>query len=242
MRRFILLLIFSIFIFLACESGFEINLECWVKHTSEVIGVETSILGEKSQVFVNLTWGWVYQRPAIDAVIIDRSIGDSTHYVTVDTVVIDTVMFFNDADSVLQPNSVVYYRLNSLNGKAVETFKEVKVEIPPAQNFYRPDSEFISINNDTLCISFARLSGFDTTDIAIYKGAPKSIDSLLNYLTNPLYDTTIADTIINISNADSLFPVDTIPYTIKISSSRITLLDYITDTSIGFRAFIRQQK
>ncbi|MEO0206649.1 MAG: hypothetical protein ABIL22_08260, partial [candidate division WOR-3 bacterium] len=236
MKRLCWLLIFSLFV--ACESGFEINLECWVKHTSEVIGVETSILGEKSQVFVNLTWGWVYQRPAIDAVIIDRSMGDSTHYVTIDTVFeMDTVMFFNDADSLLMPNTIVYYRLNSLNGKAVETFKEVKVEIPPAQHFYKPDSEFISILNDTLCISFARLSGFDTTDIAIYKGAPKSIDSLLNYLTNPLYETTIADTVLNISNADSLFPVDTIPYTIRISSSKISALDLITDTSIGFRAF-----
>lgn len=241
MKKLSWLLVFFL-LFIACESGFEINLECWVKHTSEVIGVETSILGEKSQVFVNLTWGWVYQRPAIDAVIIDRSIGDSLHYVTIDTVVIDTVMYFNDADSVLQPNSTVFYRLNSLNGKAVEIFKEVKVEIPPAQIFHKPDTEFISITNDTLYISFARLSGFDTTDIAIYKGAPKSIDSLINYLTDPLYDTTIADTILNISNADSLFPVDTIPYTIKISSSRIALLDYITDTSIGFRAFIRQQK
>jgi hypothetical protein len=79
-------------------------------------------------------------------------------------------------------------------------------------------------------------------DIAIYKGAPKSIDSLINYLTNPLYDTTIADTILYISRADSLFPIDTVPYTIKISSSKMANLDYITDTSIGFRAFIREQK
>jgi len=241
MKKFCVFLIFAL-VFVTCESGFEINLDCWVKHTSDVIGVETSILGEKSQVFVNLTWGWIYQRPSIDAVIIERSIGDSTHYVTIDTVLIDTVMFFNDTDSLLQPNSTVYYRLNSLNGKAVETFKEVKVEIPSVQHFYKPDSEFISIVNDTLCVSFTRLSGFDTTDIAIYKGAPKSIDSLLNYLTNLLFDTTIADTIINISNADSLFPIDTVPYTIKISSSKITVLDYITDTSIGFRAFIRQYK
>ncbi len=241
MKRLGWLLIFSL-VFFACESGFEINLDCWVKHTSQVIGVETSILGEKSQVFVNLTWGWVYQRPAIDAVIIERSIGDSTHYVVIDTVMIDTLMFYNDGDSILQPNSTVYYRLNSLNGKAVESFKEVKVEIPPAQHFYAPDSEFITISNDTLSIIFARLNGFDTTDVAIYKGAPKSLDSLLNFLTDPIYDTTIADTVLRIANADSLFPVDTIPYTIRINSSRIALIDFITDTSMGFRAFIRQQK
>ncbi|MGB9720391.1 MAG: hypothetical protein ACPL28_02780 [bacterium] len=241
MKKLCWLLIFSLFV--ACESGFEINLECWVKHTSEVIGVETSILGEKSQVFVNLTWGWVYQRPAIDAVIVDRSIGDSIHYVTIDTIFeMDTVMFFNDTDSLLMPNTIVYYRLNSLNGKAVESFKEVRVEIPTTQHFYKPDSEFIFIVNDTLLVSFARLPGFDTTDIAIYKGAPKSVDSLLNYLTNPIFDTTIADTFLNISNADSLFPADTVPYTIRISSSKISVLDFITDTSIGFRAFIRQQK
>jgi hypothetical protein len=240
MKRLCWLWVFSLFI--ACETGFEINLDCWVKHTSEVIGVETSILGEKSQVFVNLTLGWVYQRPAIDWIIIERSLGDSAHFLTIDTVPVDTVILFNDADTVLKPNMTVYYRFNSLNGKAVEKFKTVEVDVPGAQHYYRPDSEFISIINDTLSISFARLSGFDTTDIAIYKGAPKSIDSLLNFLTNPLFDTTIADTIINICNADSLFPVDTVPYTIKISSSKISLLDYITDTSIGFRAFIRQQK
>ncbi|MEO0128758.1 MAG: hypothetical protein ABIL02_00770 [candidate division WOR-3 bacterium] len=226
---------------IGCETGMEVNLECWVKHTSEVINVETSILGEKSQVFVNLTWGWTLQRPQIDAVIVERS-NDSTNFVVLDTVPIDTIMYFNDADTLLRPNTKVYYRFTSLYGKATDHIIDISVEIPPVQHFHKPDAEFISILNDTLCISFARISGFDTTDIAIYKGATKSIDSLLNYLTNPLYDTTIADTILFVSNADSLFPIDSVPYTIKISSSKMSQLDYITDTSIGFRAFIRTQK
>ncbi len=230
-----------VFLIIGCETGLEVNLECWVKHTAEVVNVETSILGEKSKVFVNLVWGWTLQRPQIDAVIVERS-SDSTNFVALDTIPIDTVMYFNDADSALRPNTRVYYRLNSLYGKAIDHIIDVSVEIPSVQHFHQPDTEFISIINDTLCISFARLSGFDTTDIAIYKGAPKSIDSLLNYLTNPLYDTTIADTILFVSQVDSLFPVDTVPYTIKISSSKMSKLDYITDTSIGFRAFIREQK
>ncbi|MEO0095361.1 MAG: hypothetical protein ABIL46_08190 [candidate division WOR-3 bacterium] len=229
-----------VLIFIGCETGMEVNLECWVKHTAEVVNVETSILGEKSQVFINLTWGWTLQRPQIDAVIVERS-SDSTNFVALDTVPIDTIMYFNDADTLLRPNTKVYYRLNSLYGKATEHIIDVSVLIPPAQNFHKPDTEFITIT-DTLTISFARIPEFDTTDIAVYKGAPKSIDSLLNYLKNPLFDTTIVDTIINISNADSLFPADSVPYTIKISSSKMSGLDYITDTSIGFRAFIRQQK
>ncbi len=231
----------AIVIFFGCETGMEVNLECWVKHTAEVVNVETSILGEKSQVFVNLTWGWTLQRPQIDAVIVERS-NDSITFVALDTVPIDTLMYFNDADTLLRPNTKVYYRLNSLYGRSTDHIIDVAVEIPSVQHFYKPDTEFIAIGNDTLSISFSRLSGFDTTDIAIYKGAPKSIDSLLNYLTNPIYDTTIADTIINISNADSLFPIDTLPYTIRISSSKMSGFDYITDTSIGFRAFIRTSK
>lgn len=226
---------------IGCKTGINVNLECWIKHTSEVINVETSILGEKSQVFVNLTWGWTLQRPQIDAVIVERS-NDSTNFVALDTIPVDTIMYFNDTDSLLRPNTKVYYRLNSLYGKATDHIIDVSVKIPPVQHFYKPDTEFISILNDTLDIAFARILGFDTTDIAIYKGAPKSIDSLLKYLTNPLYDTTIADTILSISNANSLFPSDTIPYTIKISSSKMSQLDYITDTSIGFRAFVRTQK
>lgn len=229
-----------VLIFIACDSGLEVNLECWVKHTSEVVNVETSILGEKSKVFVNLTWGWILRKPQIDAVIVERS-SDSTNFIALDTIPVDTVMYFNDTDTTLRPNTKVYYRLNSLYGKDVKYIDDISVDIPPVQNFYKPDTEFISIINDTLIISFARVPGFDTTDIAIYKGAPKSIDSLLHHLINPLYNTTIADTTLYITNADSLFPVDSVPYTIKISSSKISLLDYITDTSIGFRAFIREQ-
>uniref|UniRef100_A0A7V3RIH5 Uncharacterized protein n=1 Tax=candidate division WOR-3 bacterium TaxID=2052148 RepID=A0A7V3RIH5_UNCW3 len=237
MKKLYLIIIFMVFV--ACDSGLEVNLECWVKHTAEVVNLETRILGEKSRVFVNLTWGWILQRPQIDAVIVERS-SDSTNFIPLDTVPVDTVMYFNDADTSLKPNTIVFYRLNSLYGKATDHIKDIKVEIPPAQHFYKPDTEFITIPNDTLLICFARILGFDTTEIAIYKGAPKSIDSLINYLTNPLIDTTITDTVLIITRADSLFPVDTVPYTIKLSGSKISQLDYITDTSIGFRAFIRE--
>ncbi|MCX7995897.1 MAG: hypothetical protein N3A65_09055 [candidate division WOR-3 bacterium] len=233
------LVLSSFLIFFACESGVEINLECWVKHTCEVVNVETSILGEKTRVFINLTWGWTLQRPQIDAVIVERS-SDSTTFIALDTIPVDTVMSFNDSDTMLIPSTKVYYRLKSLYGKDTDHIIDIAVNIPSPQNFYRPDSEYISIPNDTLCICFARIPGFDTTDVAIYKGAPSSIDSLLHNLTNPLFDTTVADTIIYITNVDSLIPVDTIPYTIRISSSKISALDYITDTSIGFRAFIRE--
>ncbi|MEO0162478.1 MAG: hypothetical protein ABIL39_02110 [candidate division WOR-3 bacterium] len=234
-----LLSILGLFLLIACESGMEVNLECWVKHTCQVVNVETSILGEKTRVFVNLTWGWTLQRPQIDAVIVERS-GDSTNFVALDTVPCDTLMFFNDADTTLRPNTKVYYRLKSLYGKATEHIIDVTVNIPAPQHFYQPDTEFVTIPNDTLWICFARLPGFDTTDITIYKGAAKSVDSLLHNLTNPLFDTTIVDTIIYITNVDSILPVDTVPYTIKISSSKMAALDYITDTSIGFRAFVRQ--
>lgn len=234
---------FALLLLVFCETGFEINLACVLKHTAEVVKVETSLLGEKDQVFVNLSWRWTYQRPVGDAVIVERSIGDSTHFVAVDTISpIDSVMYFNDNDTILNPDGLVYYRLGFLNGKNVEYFDTTDFQIPTVQNFYKPDTEFITVTDDTLRIVFAKLSGLDTTDIAIYKGGPTSIDSLLNFLTNPLFDTTIVDTILKIAKADSLFPVDTLtPYTIKISSSKMAGLDYITDTSIGFRAFIRNQ-
>jgi hypothetical protein len=232
--------------FMDCETktGFDVNLQCWTKHTSEVINVESGLLGAKDQVFINLTWGWTLQRPTVDAIIVDRSIGDLAHFTAIDTQFnIDSVMICNDADTVLEPNTLVYYQLNSLYGASVTPFCTIDVNVPAAQHFTRPASDTLSIADDTLVVSFSHISGLDTTDIAIYAGAPTSIDSLLNFLTNPLYSTTTADTILSIPGADSLFPADTIvPYTIRISSSSVALLDWITDTSVGFKAFVRLSK
>jgi hypothetical protein len=221
---------------MACETGFDVNLTCVSWHTAQSVAVESSLLGEKDQVIVTLLWKWTYQKPQGDAVIVDRSIGGSTSYVTVDTVWdIDTLMSFIDTDSILQPGGQVSYRLAMFNGTAVNYFDTIDFELPAAQNFYQPDQDTLS--DTTLQIIFARIPGMDSTNIAIYEGGPTSVDSLLNFLTNPLFDTTVADTAFMISNVSVLLPDTLMPYTIKLMSTELS--DLSTDASIGFRAFVR---
>jgi len=220
---------------ISCDTGFEVNLDCVLKHTAEVVNVESSLLGAKDQVLVNLTWRWTFQKPEGDAVIVGRSIGDSLHFGTIDTIwTIDTVMFYNDVDTVLSPGSLVYYRLALLNGKAVDNFITTDVNIPSSQHFYQPSADTLS--GDTLYMTFAKLQNFDDYAIGIYKAFSTEIESLVN-LTIPLFADTITDTTIAVYIPDSVFP-DTTVYTIKISSSKI--LEFITDSSIGFRAFFKR--
>jgi hypothetical protein len=93
---------------MTCETNFDVNLTCISWHTAQSVAVESSLLGEKDQVVVTLLWRWTYQKPQGDAVIVQRSTGGSTSYITVDTVWnIDTLMSFIDTDSILQPGGQV---------------------------------------------------------------------------------------------------------------------------------------
>jgi hypothetical protein len=221
----------------ACETGFDVNLTCVSWHTAQSVAVESSLLGEKDQVIVTLLWRWTYQKPQGDAVIVERSTGGSANYTVVDTVWnIDTLMSFVDSDSVLQPGGQVSYLLSMFNATAVNPFDTVDFELPAAQNFYQPQDTVLAADT-TLQIIFAPVPGMDSTNIAIYEGGPTSIDSLLNFLTNPLFTITVADTVFVISNVDSLLPNKYTPYTIKLMSTKLS--DLSTDASIGFRAFMR---
>jgi hypothetical protein len=124
-----------------------------------------------------------------------------------------------------------------LNATAVNAFDTIDFVLPAAQNFYQPAQDTLSAADTTLQIIFARIPGMDSTNIAIYEGGPTSIDSLLNFLTNPLFDTTVADTVFAISNVSALLPDTLTPYTIKLMSTKLS--DLSTDASIGFRAFVR---
>lgn len=244
MRRF--LVISSILILFACNTGLEINTECVLKHTAEMVKFENTV-GDIEEVFVNLSWTWVYTTPNGDGVIVERQITsgyDSIGYVDS----ITSLMTFTDTSDLLEPNLAVSYRLGFLVGKSIDYFDTTDFTIPGTQHFVQPDTEFITIDttNNTLTIEFAALAGFDETDIAIYKTSFAEIDSIINtpleelleILTNPLIDTTVTGTQLVISGAHALIETLSV-HMIKISSSKIDQLDYITDTSIGLRAFVR---
>ncbi len=244
MKKF--LVISSILILAACNTGLEINTECVLKHTAEMVKFENTA-GDIEEVFVNLSWTWVHGTPNGDGVIVERQITsdyDSIGYVDS----ITTLMTFTDTSDLLEPNLAVSYRLGFLVGKSVDYFVTTDFTIPGTQHFVQPDTEFITIDttNNTLTIEFAALAGFDETDIAIYKTSFTDIDSIINtpieelleILTNPLIDTTLTNTIWVIPGADALIETLSV-HMIKISSSKMGQLEYITDTSIGLRAFIR---
>ena len=230
----------------ACDTGVKLNLEAALKHTAEVLKLESTLLGEKEEVLVNLTWTWIPPfKPVGGSVVIERSIGNENNYTIIATIdPIEDEMYYNDNDSTLSSNSIIYYRLSHLDNGETDEFISADVEVPSSQHFLKPDSDALDLSNDTLEIIFSKLQEFDDASIALYKTsfAPAEIDSflnmpfeeLLNILTNPVIDTTITDTILIIPNADSLIEDFTI-YVVKISSSKI--LEFITDSSIGLRPF-----
>jgi hypothetical protein len=235
-------------IILSCESGFEINLEVILKHTQELIKVE-STYGDQEQGIVNLSWTWTFGKPAGDGIIIWRKIGAASDYDSIAYIdsIAEAMTFFYTSYS-LTANIGVSYMLAMLRGKNAEHFDTTDFNMPPAHQIAQPDTEFLDLSNDTLEIVFSALSGFDTTDIAIYETSFNDVDSLLNAsiddilnsLTNSKVDTTITGTQLTITGADTLFLLNSV-YVIKLSSSSMGSLDYITDTSIGIRAFSRIQ-
>ncbi len=243
MKRIAVLII--AFFLLTCNTGLEINTECVLKHTAEMVIFENTV-GNVEGSLVNLSWTWVWGIPDGDGVIIERQLTssyDSIGYVSP----IGSLMTYTDTSALLTSNADVSYRLGFLAGKAVDYFVTVDFTIPGTQHFVAPDTELILIDStNTLTITFDALAGFDETDVAIYKTSFTTIDSLLNtpletileILTNPLVDTTLTGTELLVYRADTL--IDTLAvHMIKISSSKIGQLDYITDTSIGLRAFMR---
>ena len=234
-----------ILIILTCGTGVEINPECVLKHTAEMVRLESSS-SPKDKGFVNLSWTWVWDTPRGDGVIIERKIDadfDSIGYVTP----IEAAMTFFDTSAVLTPNVEVSYSLGFLDGKKITPFDTTTFTIPPAQHIIQPDTEFIDtslIHSDSLDIIFGRLQGFDTTDVVIFRTSFTDIDSIIytpiDDILNALLDTVVSakttDTIIRVDVAS----IDTLAiYMIKITSSAVPILTYITDTSIGLRAFMR---
>lgn len=225
-----------ILIFLSCDTGIEINLDCVLKHTTEVLKLESDLLGESEIVLVNLSWTWTLGRPDGEGIIVQRSIGDSNNFATIDTLSpIEDEMYYNDSDTILSANTLVYYRLGFLNDNSVDYFITTDISIPASQHFYEPAVD--TLGGNTLHITFAQLADFDACSISVYQAFTTEPESLIN-LTNSLFDTALSypDTSISIYMPESTFP-DTMLYTIKLSSSKILTL--ITDTSIGFRAFFK---
>jgi hypothetical protein len=221
------------FFFVSCESGLNINLNCILKHTTQVVKLESGILGEKTQTLVNLTWTWVVQ-PSGDGVVIERST-DSTNWVTLDTLApISAEMIYNDTDSSLTPGDTIWYNLGYISGSDITYFITPKLVLPQAQHFYQPATD--TIGNDVLDITFAKLVGFDQYILSLFKANVTQPESLMN-LQNPLWCDTLTDTTLVLPIPDSLF-ADTAIYTIKIDASKIIQL--ITDGSFGFRAFFKK--
>lgn len=222
-------------IFIACENVIERDPLCIISHATQVVKLESDLLGEREDIFISLAWSWVYDTPTGDGIIIDRSIGDSINFTTIDTLwEIDSVMHYTDSAPMLQSSSVVYYRLGLLSGSSVEYFKSTEVNVPGSQHFYEPGSDTLS---DTLLyITFKQLQDFNSCSVAVYKGFTTDPESLL-YLADPLFDTmmTYPDTTVVISVADTtIYPYLTL-YTIKLLSYNSIL----TRISAGFRAFIK---
>jgi hypothetical protein len=230
---------------LACEALEEIDLDCLVWHVTNVVKLESNLLGDTDDISVLVTWRWLLTRPSSGSVVVERSIGGLSDFALLATVTpIETVMTYLDRDSILQPNTTAYYRLGLFNGTATEYFDTTEAAIPPVQHFYEPTQDTIS--NDTLHIICAQLAGFNDCEVSIYNAFVTDPDSLMNLL-DPIYVDTLAypDSSLVLPMPDSVYP-DTTIYTIRLLSlnevevSQGNLTNVSSTISAGFRAFFKK--
>jgi hypothetical protein len=230
---------------LACESLTEIDLDCLVWHVTNVIKLESDLLDETDDVTVHLAWRWLLTRPSSGSVVVERSIGNMNDFGLVATVTpIDTIMTYLDRDTILQPNTTAYYRLGLFDGTDTDYFDTLEVAIPPVQHFYEPGQD--TIGNDTLRVTFARLSGFNDCEVSVYNAFVTTPESLMNLLNPVFIDTlTYPDTSLVLIMPDSIYP-DTTIYTVRLLSldevevSQGNLTNISSTISSGFRAFFKK--
>jgi hypothetical protein len=219
----------------ACTTLLERDLRCIIAQATQVVKLESTLLGEREDVFVSLAWVWVHDTPTGEAVIINRSMDDSTNFTPIDTIWdIDSVMYYTDSASVLQAGSIVFYKLGLLDGSGVEYFRTFEVNVPGSQHFYEPSVD--TLTDTLLHITFRPLEDFNSCSVAVYKGFSTDPESLVNFI-DPLFDTlmTYPDTTVVVSMADTIVYPDATVYTIKLFTSN----SIFTRISVGFRAFLK---
>ncbi len=234
MKR-IMLIGFICLLVLSCESGININLQVAMKTTSHVIKLEGGRLGDRTQVIVNHTWTWI-QKPTGDSVIVERSL-DSLNWtlVTVCKPITDE-MTCTDSDSTLPAGDTVWYRMSYLSGEDNFNFVNPRVVLLPAQDFIEPSTDTLP-SDDTLDINVVYINGLNEYVFELYQADVTQPESLLN-LINPVWvDTLVSATITKLPMSDSLYP-DGI-YTLKVSCTKITQLNVLSDGTHGFRAFAK---
>ncbi len=234
-----------VLIIIACTTITEIDLDALVWHVTNVIKLESGLLGETHDVSVHLAWRWILARPSGDGIVVERSIGSTSNFVVIDTVApIETVMTYLDRDTILQPNTTIYYRLGFLDDTGVDYFDTADVVIPQTQHFYEPTED--TVGNDTLRITFAELQNFNDCEVAVFNAFVTDPDSLMNLLNPVFIDTlTYPDTSMVLPMPDSIYP-DTTIYTIRllsINEVEVTqggLTSLSSSISSGFRAFFKK--
>jgi len=230
---------------LACESLDEIDLDCLTWYVANLVKLESDLLGETDDVSVNVAWRWLLTRPSSGSVVVERSIGDMNDFELIATVSpIDTVMFYLDRDTLLEPNTTAYYRLGLFDGTDTDYFDTLEIMIPQVQHFYEPAQDTIA--NDTLLLTFAQLSGFNDCEVSLYNAFATNPESLMNLLNPVFIDTlTYPETTLVLAMPDSAFP-DTSLYTIRLLSlneievSGGSLTSIASTISTGFRAFFKK--
>lgn len=230
---------------LACEELTKIDLDCLMWHVTSVVQLESTLLGERDDISVNLAWRWLLATPSGDGVVVERSIGSADDFTLLATVMpIENIMHYVDRDTILQPNTTAFYRLGFLEPTEVDYFDTLEVVIPPNQHFYEPAQDTIA--NDTLNITFAQLGSFTECEVALYHAFVTDPESLMNLIDPIFVDTlTYPDTSLVLPIPDSIYP-DTTIYTIRLLSldevevSQGNLTSVSSTLSSGFRAFFKK--
>lgn len=221
-----------LFIYLGCNLGIE-GTPKGVSYSASTIfsvqALDTSKTGGNISI--------VYEFPPTltqTRVIIRR-----TDAVTSDTLTIERgkPLVYNDLDTLI-PDKGYSYALALLNGGPTP-YDTVKAKTLPVVDIISPVD---TVTGDMLDIAWYPISQGQTKfldyKVELFKSGTNP-DSVLNYLTNPVWSTNVtlsaSDTVGRVSFARGSLVVNQ-PFTVRVTATKVVQL--LTDTSVGNRVFL----
>ncbi|MEO0225458.1 MAG: hypothetical protein ABIL05_00745, partial [candidate division WOR-3 bacterium] len=192
-----------VFLVMVCETGIEVNLSTVKLATSNIVSVESKLLGAKRTGFTMLKWWWAITKPEVGDGIIVQYSTNNTDWRDIDTIspITDTMTFKTTDTLYVKGGARFYYKLNYWNGQNIEPFDTIEVYILPLITYVKPDSDTINLRNlaETLTVTWRTIKNkkdelIKDYKVEVYRGKiTTDPDSLLN-LVNPIDSKEVSAT------------------------------------------------
>ncbi len=219
-----------LFVYLGC---IDLNKKGISYHASTIFSVQ-ALDTSKTAGFVNFAYEFT------STITQTRVIVHRTDASTSDTLGIELgkPVLYNDLDT-LAADHQYFYTLALLNGGPT-TYDTVTAKTLPEVVITSPADTATGDVIDLVWYPISREgSKFSDYKVELFKSGTNP-DSILHYLTNPIWDTTVtlsaADTIGRVSFVRDTLTVNR-PFTVRVTTSKVVKLNLLTDTSVGNRVF-----